>query len=144
MEKRILGSTGKMLSVIGFGGIIVMDETRKDAATYVARAVDRGINYFDVATQYGNAQEILGPALKPYRKDVFLACKTLDRTKKGSKKELYNSLKKLRTSYFDLYQFHGVKTSDEVTQILGPDGALETFIEAKDKGLIRYLGFTAH
>lgn len=144
MEKRILGKTGEKLSIIGFGGIIVMKETTQDASRYVSQAIDRGINYFDVAPQYGNAQEMLGPALEPYRKGVFLACKTLERTKQGAKKELYDSLKKLRTEYFDLYQFHGVTTIDEVNQIIGPAGALECFIEAKEKGLVRYLGFTAH
>ena len=144
MEKRILGKTGEKLSIIGFGGIVVMNETTQDASRYVSQAIDRGINYFDVAPEYGNAQEMLGPALEPYRKGVFLACKTLERTKQGAKKELYDSLKKLRTEYFDLYQFHGVTTIDEVNQIIGPAGALECFIEAKEKGLVRYLGFTAH
>ena len=144
MEKRILGKTGEKLSIIGFGGIIVMNETTQDASRYVSQAIDRGINYFDVAPEYGNAQEMLGPALEPYRKGVFLACKTLERTKQGAKKELYDSLKKLRTEYFDLYQFHYVTTIDEVNQIIGPAGALECFIEAKEKGLVRYLGFTAH
>jgi len=144
MEKRILGKTGEKLSIIGFGGIIVMNETTQDASRYVSQAIDRGINYFDVAPEYGNAQEMLGPALEPYRKGVFLACKTLERTKQGAKKELYDSLKKLRTEYLDLYQFHSVTTIDEVNQIIGPAGALECFIEAKEKGLVRYLGFTAH
>ena len=144
MEKRILGKTGEKLSIIGFGGIVVMNETTQDASRYVSQAIDRGINYFDVAPEYGNAQEMLGPALEPYRKGVFLACKTLERTKQGAKKELYDSLKKLRTEYFDLYQFHSVTTIDEVNQIIGPSGALECFIEAKEKGLVRYLGFTAH
>lgn len=144
MEKRILGKTGEKLSIIGFGGIIVMNETTQDASRYVSQAIDRGINYFDVAPEYGNAQEMLGPALEPYRKGVFLACKTLERTKQGAKKELYDSLKKLRTEYLDLYQFHSVTTIDEVNQIIGPAGALECFTEAKEKGLVRYLGFTAH
>ncbi|MGZ5472044.1 MAG: aldo/keto reductase [Nitrososphaeraceae archaeon] len=144
MEKRILGKTGEKLSIIGFGGIIVMNETTQVASRYVSQAIDRGINYFDVAPEYGNAQEMLGPALEPYRKGVFLACKTLERTKQGAKKELYDSLKKLRTDYFDLYQFHSMTTIDEVKQIIGPAGALECFIEAKEQGLVRYLGFTAH
>jgi predicted aldo/keto reductase-like oxidoreductase len=121
-----------------------MDETTRDAARYVSKAVDRGINYFDVAPEYGNAQEMLGPALKPYRKSVFLGCKTLERTKEGAKKELYDSLKKLKTDYFDLYQFHSVITTEEVNRIMGPGGAFECFSEAKEKGLVRYLGFTAH
>lgn len=144
MEKRILGNTKEKLSVIGFGGIIVTNESAKNASDFVTRAVDRGINYFDVAPQYGNAQQMLGPALKPYRKNVFLACKTLYRSARGAGKELLDSLKKLKTDHLDLYQFHSVITPDDVKRITGPGGALEAFIKAREKGLIRYIGFTAH
>jgi predicted aldo/keto reductase-like oxidoreductase len=144
MEKRTLSGTDENLSIIGFGGMIVMNETGKDSASFVSKAIDRGINYFDIAPQYGNAQEMLGPALKKYRQNVFLACKTLERTGKEAKKELYDSLKKLKTDYFDLYQLHSVKTIEEVNKIFGKNGAMETFIEAKEKGLVKYLGFTAH
>jgi len=144
MEKRILGKTGERLSVVGFGGIIVKDEETSNAARYVSMAVDRGINYFDVAPQYGNAQEKLGPALKPFRKDSFLACKTLERTKKKATSDLAGSLKLLKTDHLDLYQMHSVTTIEEVDRIMGPGGALEAFMEARDKGLIRYIGFSAH
>ena len=144
MEKRNFGKTSEKLSVIGFGGIVVMDETAKDAARFVSNAIDRGINYFDVAPLYGNAQEMLGPALLPYRKNVFLACKTLKKTKKDTKKDLEDSLKKLKTDYFDLYQFHGIVTLEEVEEIMGPGGAVEAVEEAKEKGQIRYIGFSAH
>ena len=144
MKRRAFGKNGEKLSIIGFGGIIFMDKRPKDAADYVSMAIDRGINYFDVAPQYGNAQEILGPALKPYRKDCFLACKTLERTKAKAAKDLRRSLKLLKTDYFDLYQLHGITTLEEVDNIMGPDGALEAFIEAKDRGIIRNIGFSAH
>ncbi len=144
MDKRILGKTGEKLSVIGFGGIIVTNETPKAASEYVSKAIDRGVNYFDVAPTYGNAQEILGPALKPYRKNCFLACKTMERTGAKAAKELARSLELLETDYFDLYQLHGVTTLEEVDRITGSDGALETFIEARDKGIIKYIGFSAH
>jgi len=73
IEKRALGKTGEMLSMIGFGGIVVDKATTEQAASRVKEAIDHGINYFDVAPSYGNAEEMLGPALEPYRKDVFLA-----------------------------------------------------------------------
>ncbi|NQT67734.1 MAG: aldo/keto reductase [Actinobacteria bacterium] len=144
MEKRPLSNTGENLSVIGFGGTIVMNETKKNSAIFVSKAIDRGINYFDVSPLYGNAQEMLGPALKKYRKNIFLACKTVKRTSKEVKKELHDSLKKLKTDYFDLYQLHEVKTIDEVNKIFGINGAIEAFIEAKEKGLVKYIGFSAH
>lgn len=145
MEKRKLGKTGEYLTVVGFGGIAVNGETSEYAAGLVARAVEEmGINYFDVAPSYGNAEERLGPALEPFRKDVFLACKTGKRDAAGAEEELHASLKRLRTEHFDLYQLHAVKTPEDVAQILGPKGALETFVKARERGLVRYLGFSAH
>jgi aryl-alcohol dehydrogenase-like predicted oxidoreductase len=144
MEKRRLGKTGEMLSMVGFGGIMVTDETPQDAKRFVAQAVDRGINYFDVAPSYGNAEERLGPALEPYRESVFLACKTGERTAKGAEEELHQSLERLRTDYFDLYQLHAVTTMEDVEQIMGAGGALETFVKARERGLVRFLGFSAH
>ena len=144
MEKRPLGKTGITLSVVGFGGIIVMNENIAKARRFVAEAVSRGINYFDVAPTYGNAEERLGPALEPYRKSVFLACKTGERTRKKASIELHRSLRRLRTDYVDLYQLHGVTTLEEVDQIMGAGGAMEVFLEARKKGLIRCIGFSAH
>lgn len=145
MEKRQLGKTGEMLSVVGFGGIVVKDVTPDEASRYVTAAIEeRGVNYFDVAPSYGNAEERLGPALEPYRDDVFLACKTGKRGAEGAEKELHESLERLRTDHLDLYQLHAVKTREDVQTILGPDGALETFVKARDQGLVRYLGFSAH
>lgn len=144
MEKRILGKTGEKLSIIGFGGIIVSGETQQDANNYVAEAIDSGVNYFDVAPTYGNAQDKLGPALVGKRKDVFLACKTENRTKDGARKLLEESLKILKTDYFDLYQLHAVTTAEDVEKIFGPNGAFETFLKAKQEGLIKHIGFSAH
>jgi predicted aldo/keto reductase-like oxidoreductase len=145
VEKRKLGKTGESLSIVGFGGIVVMDVTPEEASKNVAAAIEEcGINYFDVAPSYGNAEERLGPALEPYRKGVFLACKTGKRTAEEAEKELHQSLKNLRTDHFDLYQLHAVKTEEDVETILGPGGALETFVKARDQGLVRFLGFSAH
>jgi len=144
IEKRSLGKTGEKLSMIGFGGIVVKDATTEEAAARVKEAIDHGINYFDVAPSYGNAEEMLGPALKPYRKDVFLACKTGERKKDGARKELEQSLKYLKTDHFDLYQLHAVTTLEDVDTIFSDGGAMETFLEARDEGKVRYLGFSAH
>ena len=144
MEKRVLGRTGRRLSVIGFGGIVVRDVSPAEAANDVARAVDRGINYFDVAPSYGNAEERLGPALEPYRDDVFLACKTVQRLAKDVDAELTCSLERLKTDHLDLYQFHGVSSLEDADTILAPGGALEAFVAARERGLIRHIGFSAH
>ncbi len=144
IEKRMLGKTGEMLSVIGFGGIVVRDATTAEAAERVKMAIDAGINYFDVAPSYGNAEVMLGPALEPYRKGVFLACKTQKRSRDEARAELEQSLKNLRTDHFDLYQFHAVTTMEDVEKIHAPGGAMETFLQARKDGKIRFIGFSAH
>jgi len=144
MEKRAYGDTGWNLSILGFGGIIVMDTTPAEAEQYVGEAIDRGINYFDVAPSYGNAQERLGLALKPYRDSVFLACKTGRRDAAGAREELENSLRQMQTDHFDLYQLHAITTDADVAEAFGPNGAMETFIRARAEGQIKHLGFSAH
>src|SRR5579864_6296203 len=144
IAKRPLGKTGEKLSIIGFGGIVVMDESPDASANIVAEAVDRGINYFDVAPSYGDAQERLGPALAPYRKNCFLACKTDGRMKDDSRKRLEESLRLLKTDHVDLYQFHALTKMAELDKVLGPGGAMETMEAAKKEGKIRYIGFSVH
>ena len=144
MPKRILGRTGEELSMLGFGGVLVMDEEQNVANEMVARAFDHGINYFDVAPSYGNAEDILGPAFEPYRKNCFFACKTTERSAAGAQRELEQSLTKLRTDHFDLYQLHAITTREDVERAFAPDGAMETFLKAKQDGKIRYIGFSAH
>ena len=144
IARRPLGRTGEKLSIIGFGGIVVMDEDPKAASNILAEAVDRGINYVDIAPSYGNAQERLGPALAPYRKNVFLACKTEGRTKDDSRKQLEESLRLLKTDHVDLYQFHALTKMKELDQVLGPGGAMETMEAAKKEGKIRFIGFSVH
>ena len=145
IPKRPLGKTGRELSIIGFGGIVVMNAEPIQAKLVVAHAFERGINYFDVAPSYGDAEIKLGPALKPYRDRVFLACKTGRRDKAGAKEELDNSLKNLQTDHFDLYQLHGlIDVEKDVKAALSKDGAIQTFIEARKAGIIRFIGFSAH
>jgi len=144
IPKRRLGKTGVDLSIIALGGIVVMNAEQSHANGVVAEAYDHGINYFDVAPSYGNAQTRLGPALEPYRSRCFLACKTAQRTKDGSAKELEESLRLLRTDHVDLYQFHGVTTQEDVEKIFGANGAMETFQAARKAGKVRFIGFSAH
>lgn len=144
IPKRKLGKTGDELSIIGFGGIMLNDNPQEFANELVAKAVELGVNYFDVAPKYGDAQDRLGPALKPFRKDCFVACKTRERDAAGARKDLENSLRKMQTDYFDLYQLHEITTDKEVQQVFGKNGALETFVKAKEEGLIKHIGFSAH
>ena len=135
------------LSVIGFGAIVFVDEGPEFAHDAVARAIDAGVNYFDMGPAYGKeseAEKRAGPAIEPYRDSIFLAEKTGKRTKDEAAAELRDSLKRMRTDHFDLYQFHAVSRLEDVDTIVGPGGALEAFVEAREQGLVRFLGFSAH
>ena len=144
VPKRRFGRAEDMISIIGFGGIVVQDVSPNEASDRVAESVERGVNYFDVAPTYGNAQDRLGPALKPHRDKCFLACKTTKRDAAGAKEELEASLKALETDRFDLYQLHAITTAEDVEQAFAPGGAMETFLTAREQGKVRYLGFSAH
>ena len=144
LQKRVLGKTGEKLSVIGFGAIMLNDNPQDFANELVAKAYDLGVNYYDVAPNYGNAQEKLGPALKPFRKNCFLACKTHERYAEGAQNTLEDSLRKLETDYFDLFQLHALSSVDQVNQAFGPGGAMETIVKAKKEGKIKHVGFSAH
>ncbi|HEV2424132.1 MAG TPA: aldo/keto reductase [Terriglobia bacterium] len=144
IARRPLGKTGEQLSMIGFGGIVVMSVDQSFANNIVAEAVDRGINYFDIAPDYGDAEEHLGPALAPYRNRSFLACKTNFRDKAGAMNDLDASLKRLKTDHFDLYQHHALTKTAELDRIFGPSGAMGAFVAAQKAGKVRYLGFSCH
>lgn len=126
------------------GGLVVDGLPQDRANRIVKRSVEAGVNYFDVAPTYGNAEQKLGPALEPYREEVFLACKTHHRDAEGAREDLENSLRRLRTDRFDLYQFHGVSDMEDVEKILSPGGAGEVFRKARREGKVRFLGFSAH
>lgn len=144
MKYKTLGNTGYNISCVMFGGVILMNESAEDAAEYVAYAIEKGVNYFDIAPSYGNAEERLGPVLPQYRKQIYLACKTTERSKEGSKKELLNSLKVLQTDHFDIYQMHSMSTQEDVDKAFSSNGVIETMLWAKREGLIREIGFTTH
>jgi len=145
LPRRAYGDTGQRLSIIGFGGIVVSGIDQEHANRVVAEAVERGVNYFDVAPSYGDAEVKLGPALAPYRKNVFLACKTEHRTKEGTAAELKESLRRLQTDHLDLYQLHAISDiQKDVDTAFGKNGAMEVLIEAKKQGQVRHLGFSAH
>ena len=132
------------LSVIGLGGIVVKDTNPFEAQEIIEHAHNNGVNYFDVAPGYGNAQELMGPVIEVRRSDVFLACKTNKRDKENSKIELEDSLKKLRTDYFDLYQLHGMKSKEDYEEAMGKNGVIETLDKAKKDGKIKHVGFSCH
>ncbi len=144
IERRSLGKTGEKLSILGFGGFMLNESTPEQASVWVKEAFEAGVNHFDVAPEYGNAEEKMGPALEPFRKRVFLSCKTGQRKEGAATSELERSLKRLRTDHIDLYQCHHVTTLDEVATIFSDDGAIKTLEKARKDGKVRFLGFSAH
>lgn len=145
MKYRKLGKTNLNVSEISFGGIMLMNTPQSEADQIVKSAVKNGINFFDVGPTYGNAQNILGPALKPYRDKVYLANKTEPgQTKDQVRKDMEESLELLDTDHFDLYQLHEVTDEDALNKALGSGGALEAIIEAREEGLVKNIGFSAH
>ena len=144
MEKRRLGRTGHMSSIVTFGGAALWLVSQAEADAGIEMAIQHGINHIDVAPQYGQAEMRLGPWLEKHREGIFLACKTMGRTKTEAWESIKLSLKTLRVDYFDLYQFHGVDDLETLGTVLGHGGALEAVLEAKQQGLIRFIGITGH
>lgn len=148
LPRRVLGRTGREVSIVGFPGLALMREDQPGANALVKRAFERGVNYFDVAPAYGKDGECetkLGIALEALdRRQVFLACKTKARDKEGARRELERSLARLKTDHFDLYQMHHLVTIEEVKRAFGPGGAIETFLAARDEGKAKWFGFSAH
>lgn len=142
---RPYGPEAIPLSIIGFGGIVAMNGTPDEVARRVNHAVSCGVNYFDVAPAYGDAEERLGPALKPLRDRIFLACKTALRDADSARAQLRRSFELLQTDHFDLYQLHGlIDPVNDVSRAFASDGAMTPILEAKAEGRIRHLGFSAH
>lgn len=144
MEKRRLGRTGHMSTVVIFGAAALWRIDQEGANAALDLALAHGVNHIDVAPRYGVAEERLGPWLGAYRDRFFLGCKTLERTRDGAWDDLRRSLQRLRTDRLDLYQLHAVGTFEELDKALAPGGAIETLVEAREQGLTRYLGITGH
>jgi len=144
VENRIFGKIGVKVSVLTMGGCGIGYIEQEEADKAIKMAMDQEINIIDVAPTYGNAEIRLKSWIQKYRNQFFLSEKTLKRTKNGAWRQLHRSLNRLGTNYFDLYQFHAVSSMEELNQILGENGAMEAFREAKETGLIKNIGITAH
>ncbi len=148
LPRRLLGRTGEKISVVGFPGLALSNYDQEQCNAGIRNAFERGVNYFDVAPAYGkdgDCEKKMGIGLQGLdRSKIFLACKTKMRDKEGALTELDRSLERLKTDHFDLYQLHHIRTPEEVKKALGPGGAMETILKAKEQGKVRYIGFSAH
>ena len=146
IPKRRLGKTGVDVTILGLGGEGVLRTYGQDVEAYnlINRAIDLGINYFDSAKAYAGCEAYHGKALGERRKDIFLAGKSHARDKKGALDHLHDTLKTIKTDHLDLWQMHDMRTEEDISAVSAPGGALEAFREAKENGLVRFIGVTGH
>ncbi|MEX0941859.1 MAG: aldo/keto reductase [Pseudomonadales bacterium] len=145
MIKRIpFGHTGHDSSRILFGAAALGGMRQEKADQVLQLVLDRGVNHIDVAASYGDAEDRLAPFLQDHRSEFFLATKTGDRTRDGARASIERSLSRMQVEQIDLIQFHNLARDDEWETVMGEDGALKAAIEARDEGLVRFIGVTGH
>ena len=144
IPKLDFGRTGHLSTRTLFGAAAFWDVTQDEADQTLEVLLKYGINHIDAAASYGKAEVRLGPWMKEHRKDFFLATKTEERTYDGAWRELEQSLERLQVDSVDLWQMHFLVDEEGWQTAMGPGGALEAFLKAREQGLTRYLGVTGH
>jgi aryl-alcohol dehydrogenase-like predicted oxidoreductase len=144
VEKRRLGRLGHDSTVLIYGAAALAEVTQEVADASVQQALDAGINHFDVAASYGDAELRLGPWMPRIRGDIFLATKTGERRADDAWRQINESLERLQTDRVDLLQLHAVGDREELDKVTGPGGALEAAIRAEQEGLVGAVGITGH
>src|SRR4051794_13239664 len=144
MEKRRLGRLEHQSSVLVYGAAALGDVPQGVADRSIQEALDGGINHFDVAADYGDAELRLGPWMSHIRDRIFLATKTGLRDREPAWQQIHASLQRLQTDHVDLLQLHAIGDREELDRATGPDGALEAAIRAQDEGLVGAIGITGH
>ena len=144
IPKHTFGRTGHQSTRTLFGAAALWQVTQDEADQTLELLLEYGVNHIDVAASYGDAELRIGPWMPKHRQDFFLATKTEQRTYDGAMEELHRSLERLQVDYLDLWQMHFLIEEDWWQTAMGPGGALEAFIEAKEQGLARSLGVTGH
>jgi len=144
LPKQLFGRTGHTSTQIIFGAYALSNATQANADGILELLLEYGINHIDTAPMYGNSEKCIGSWMTQHRDDFFIATKSRSRTYDGAWKNLQRSLDQLRVDYVDLWQMHGLTNPAGWEKAMGSGGALEAFIEARDKGLARFLGVTGH
>jgi len=142
--KKVFGRTGHNSTRLLFGAAALGSVTQDDADRTMELLIKHGINHIDTAASYGESELRLGPWMEKHRDDFFLATKTGERTYDKAKAEFEKSLKRLRVDNVDLIQLHYLVGEDEWEVAMGPNGALKYLEEARDQGLVKYIGVTGH
>ena len=144
IDKIPFGKTGHNSSRTIFGSVSLSEVSQQEADRVLDLLFEFGVNHIDTAPTYGEAELRLGPWMKRYRDQFFLATKTDEQTYLDAKEQFYRSLERLQVESVDLIQFHNLIDVVDRETIFGPGGALEFMIEAKTQGLTRYIGITGH
>ncbi len=144
MRQRRLGRSGHASSVLIYGAAALAEVDQDVADRSIQLALDAGINHFDVAASYGDAELRLGPWMPRIRDRVFLATKTGERAAGSAWAQINRSLERLQTDHLDLIQLHAVCDTDELDQVTRSGGALEAAVRARDERLARAIGITGH
>jgi aryl-alcohol dehydrogenase-like predicted oxidoreductase len=144
MERRRLGRTGHLSSVIIYGGAMLAETPQEVADRSVEFALASGINHFDTAADYGDSERRLGPWMPRIRDQIFLATKTGDRTATGAYGSIVRSLGRLQVDRVDLIQLHAVCDLLDLDRATGRGGAIEGAVRARDEGLVDAIGITGH
>jgi aryl-alcohol dehydrogenase-like predicted oxidoreductase len=144
IPKQPFGRTGHASTRILFGAYALSKATQVEADRILELLLEYGVNHIDTAILYGNAEKRIGPWMEKHRGDFFIATKTRRRTYQGAWDDLQRSLDRLRVDYVDLWQMHGLTSPAGWERAMGPGGTLEAFVEARDRGLVRFLGVTGH
>ena len=144
IERIPFGTTGHQSSRAIFGAA-ALGAMKQDRADRTLELIQQwGLNHIDVAASYGDAELRLAPWLKHYRDSVFLASKTGHRTYEKAKKQIHASLERMQVDQIDLIQMHNLTQADQWETAMGSGGAMEALLEAKEQGLVRFLGVTGH
>ena len=144
IERRVFGRTGHSSSVTLFGAAALARTSQADADRALDVLLRYGVNHIDTAARYGDSELRIGPWMARHRKDFFLATKTGSRSAAEARQDIHRSLERLRVDYVDLIQLHSLAHPDDWDQAMGPGGALEAAIEAREQGLVRFIGVTGH
>jgi aryl-alcohol dehydrogenase-like predicted oxidoreductase len=144
IERRPFGRTGHRSSATLFGAAALARATQAEADRAFELLLHHGVNHIDTAARYGDSELRIGPWMARHRKDFFLATKTGERSAQGARESIHRSLERLRVDHVDLLQLHSLAHPDEWEQALGPGGALEAAVEARQQGLVRFIGVTGH
>ncbi len=144
IERRPFGRTGHLSTVMLFGGAALAQASQADADRALELLLRHGVNHIDTAPRYGDSELRIGPWMARHRKDFFLATKTGMRTAREAREDIRRSLDRLRVDHVDLIQLHSLGHPDDWDQAMGPGGALEAAIGARQQGLARFIGVTGH